>query len=55
MVSLLTKEKKKFVRIIIGKSFTGHTGVMAPVKHIRIKDCDVKKVHAYIEQCLKKF
>lgn len=54
-MELLNKlDKKKIVKIIIGESEQGSSGIHAPTKSISLIDTSVKEIHELIKEVLNK-
>ena len=55
IMELMTKKlkKQKFVRVILGTSETGSSGIKAPTISFRIKDATVKEVYDKIVELLE--
>ena len=51
-MKLKTTEKKEFVKIIIGNSETGFSGLQAPTKSISLEDTDVEEVYEKIMEMI---
>ena len=49
----LTKEKTKFVRIIVGTCETGESFIKKPMKMISVLDTDVKEMYEKIQKMLE--
>ena len=54
MVTLGKKEKKKFVRIKLGNSETGHKGFFAPIRTINVPGMSTEEVYNVIYEALEK-
>lgn len=52
-IQIMGNGKIKFVRIIIGQSETGKSGIQAPTKSIRVSGSSVQEVHKKIVEMLK--
>lgn len=48
------KEKIKFVRVLIGNSETGNSGLKKPVKTINLKDTNVNEIYQVIKKSIDK-
>lgn len=53
-MKILKREKKDFVRIIIGYTKTGYSGIRKPIRSISVQEATVDQVYDKIKEILKK-
>jgi len=53
-MKLLHKEKKKFVKILIGIGETGKTGISKPIKTLNIESEDTEEVYEELKKMVEK-